>query len=219
MKLLFLPLLCIALISLTLGDEPAAAAHPAADDPSFTTIFDGKDLSMIQTEGNWQIKDDGSLHLTLREGEKGWTRYGSYIWLKDDYADFVFDFEFKFAKGGNSGLYFRCADTVDPTKSGFEVQILDSHGAKKELGHHDKGGVIRTCGPLVNAAKPAGEWQRMTVTMKGDHLTAVLNGKLIQDINLREKKPKNKELADSGKICIQDHGLPFTVRNLRVKKL
>ena len=47
----------------------------------------------------------------------------------------------------------------------------------------------------------------------------VLNGELVQDINLAEKKPKDKELVASGKICIQDHGQPFTVRNLRVKKL
>ncbi|MDF1811344.1 MAG: DUF1080 domain-containing protein [Verrucomicrobiales bacterium] len=205
--------------SLLLADKSVALTHPAADDSSFTVVYDGKDLSQIETEGNWQIQKDGSLHLTPREGEKGWKRYGSYIWLKGDYADFVVDFEFNFAEGGNSGLYFRCADTIDPTVSGFEIQILDSHGEEKELGHHDMGGVIRTCGPITNAAKPAGEWQRMTVSMKGDRLAVVLNGILVQDINLREKKPKDKELAESGKICIQDHGLPFTVRNIQVKKL
>jgi len=61
----------------------------AAD--GFTTIFDGKDLSKIETTGNWKIQKDGSLYLEPRPGEKGWTRYGSYLWLKDDYKDFVFD--------------------------------------------------------------------------------------------------------------------------------
>lgn len=192
--------------------------HPAKDDKSFTTIYDGKDLSKIKTTGNWQIQKDGSLHLTPRPGESGWSRYGAYIWLKDDYADFTFDFEYKHAKGGNSGLYFRCADEVDPTKSGFEVQILDCFG-KEKLGQHDLGGVIQTAGPAKNMAKKPGEWNRMTVTMKGDHLTVVLNGGVVQDIDLAEKKPKGKKLAASGKICIQDHGLPFTVRNLQVKKL
>ena len=59
----------------------------------FTTIYDGKDLSKIKTTGNWKIQKDGSLYLEPRPGEKGWTRYGSYLWLKEDYADFVFDFE------------------------------------------------------------------------------------------------------------------------------
>ncbi len=210
---------CCALISPLIADEAAFKSHPSADAEGFTTIFDGKDLSKIKTEGNWQIQDDGSLHLQPRPGEKGWTRYGSYIWLKENYADFTFDFEFKYGKGGNSGLYFRCADDVDPTKSGFEVQILDSYGVEKELGHHDMGGVIRTCGPTKNMSKPAGEWNRMTVTMKGGRLFVVLNGEVVQDINLAEKKPAEKPLAPSGKICIQDHGQPFTVRNLQVKRL
>lgn len=219
MKTFFLPLAigCLVFASTAFADDHRK--HPAKDDKSFTTIFDGKDLSNIKTEGNWKIQDDGSLHLTPRSGEKGWTRYGSYIWLKEDYADFTFDFEFKYGKGGNSGLYFRCADEVDPTKSGFEVQILDCWGKDKKLGQHDMAGVIRTAGPTKNACKKPGEWNRMTVTMKGDQLTVVLNDELVQDINLAEKKPKDKKLVPSGKICIQDHGQPFTVRSLRVKKL
>ena len=185
----------------------------------FTTIYDGKDLSKIKTTGNWKIQKDGSLYLEPRPGEKGWTRYGSYLWLKEDYADFVFDFEYKHGKGGNSGLYFRIADESDATAHGFEVQILDCFG-KKKLGQHDLGGVIKTAGPLVNASKPAGEWNRMVVTIKEGRLTVVLNGKTVQDkMDLAARKPKNKKLADSGKITIQDHGQKFWVRNLKVKRL
>ena len=86
------------------------------------------------------------------------------------------------------------------------------------LASWDMGGIIRTGGPSKNMSKPAGEWNQMTVTLKGDHLIVVLNGECIQDMNLREKKPKDKKLVKSGKIAIQDHGQPFTVRNLRVKK-
>jgi len=192
--------------------------HPAADAAGFETIYDGKDLSKVKTEGNWQIQDDGSLHLVPREGEKGWTRYHHYLWLPGEYGDFTVDFEFQYTEGGNSGLYFRCADDVDPTASGFEVQILDSYGVEKELGHHDMGGIIRTQGASKNASKPAGEWNRMTVSMAGDRVVVVLNGECIQDFNLREKKPAEKELPATGKIAIQDHGQPFTVRNIRVKK-
>lgn len=190
----------------------------AADDDGFTTIYDGKDLSKITTTGNWQIQDDGSLFLEPRPGEKGWKRYDAYIWLKDDYEDFVFDFEYKHEAGGNSGFYFRVSDEADPVASGFEVQILDCWG-KEELGQHDLGGVIKTAGPLVNASKKPGEWNRMIVTLKGSHLTVELNGQKVQDLDLAEAKPKDKELAATGKLSIQDHGLPFWVRNLRVKRL
>lgn len=199
-----------------LADE--LTSHPASTE-GFDTIYDGKDLSKIKTEGNWQIQPDGSLKLTPREGEKGWTRYHHYLWLPGEYADFTFDFEFQYGEGGNSGVYFRCADDIDPTVSGFEVQILDSHGVDKELGHHDMGGIIKTQGASKNMSKPAGEWNRMTVSMKGDRLVVVLNGECIQDFNLREKKPADKALPATGKLAIQDHGQIFSVRNVRVKRL
>ena len=51
-------------------------------------------------------------------------------------------------------------------------------------------------------------------------MSVVLNGKKVQDnLDLAAKKPKGKKLASAGKIAIQDHGLKFSVRNLRVKKL
>ena len=49
-------------------------------------------------------------------------------------------------------------------------QILDCFG-KKKLGQHDLGGVIQTAGPLANGSKPAGEWNRMVVTMKKGKLS------------------------------------------------
>ncbi|NNC88121.1 MAG: DUF1080 domain-containing protein [Akkermansiaceae bacterium] len=197
----------------------AFAAPAVADQHEFTTIYDGKDLSKIKTEGNWKIQDDGSLFLEPRPGEKGWQRYGSYLWLKDDYEDFVVDFEYKHPKGGNSGLYFRISDESDATAHGFEVQILDCFG-KEKLGPHDLGGVIKTAGPLVNASKKPGEWNRMIVTLKDGKLTVELNGKKVQDgLDLAARKPKGKDLAAQGKIAIQDHGQPFWVRNIRVKRL
>ena len=188
-----------------------------ADHHEFKTIYDGKDLSNIKTEGNWKIQEDGSLYLDPRPGERGWTRYSSYLWLKEDYKDFTVDFEYKHPKGGNSGLYFRIYDESDATAHGFEVQILDCFG-KKKLGPHDLGGVIQTAGPLVNAAKKPGEWNRMVVTLKDNKLTVVLNGKKVQDgLDLVGKKRPNKKLAEKGKIAIQDHGQPFWVRNIKVK--
>ena len=190
-----------------------------ADHHEFKAIYDGKDLSNIKTKGNWKIQKDGSLYLDPREGEKGWTRYGSYLWLKDDFKDFTIDFEYKHPRGGNSGLYFRISDESDATAHGFEVQILDCFG-KKKLGPHDLGGVIGTAGPLVNAAKKPGEWNRMVVTLKDNKLTVVLNGKTVQDsLDLVARKPAAKKLAEKGKIAIQDHGQPFWVRNIKVKAL
>ncbi len=212
-------LLTLALI-LTFSVNTIIAGHPEKNSEGFVTIFDGKDLDHLETEGNWQIQSDGSLYLEPREGEEGWKRYHHYIWLKETYGDFVFDFEYKHEKAGNSGFYFRVSDRADPVTSGFEVQIMDSEGTSdSEMGHHDLGGVIKTRGASLNAGKPAGEWNQMTVTMKGTHLTVVLNGETIQDFDLGAEVPDGKSLASDGYITIQDHGIPFWIRNLRVKKL
>lgn len=214
---ILLSVLCAAVLP-CLAEDDALRRHPSAGAEGFETIYDGKDLSKVKTEGNWQIQPDGVLRLVPREGEKGWGRYHHYLWLPGEYGDFTVDFEFQYTEGGNSGLYFRCADDIDPTASGFEVQILDSYGVEKELGHHDMGGIIRTKGASKNLSKPVGEWNRMTVSMAGDRLVVVLNGECIQDFDLREAKPADKELPASGKIAIQDHGQPFAVRNIRVKR-
>lgn len=212
----FFPSVVLSLLLIT----TAEAGHPEKNAEGFVAVFDGADLSKLKTEGNWQIQEDGSLYLEPREGETGWKRYQDYLWLPDAYGDFVFDFEFKHEAEGNSGFYFRISDDSDPTLHGFEVQIKDSRGLEDEkMGHHDLGGVIKTQGASKNMSKEPGKWNRMTVSMKGNQLTVVLNGELIQDFDLSEKKPEDKVLPAEGLIAIQDHGIPFWVRNLQVKRL
>jgi Domain of Unknown Function (DUF1080) len=197
------------------GTEPSTGEGAASSD-GYTALA----LKDLETEGNWSVDGEGAFRLVPREGESGWKRYHHYLWLPGTFGNFSFDFEYQHPAGGNSGLYFRVSDQADPVVSGFEVQIMDSTGkADAEMGHHDLGGIIQTKGASKNMSKPPGEWNRMIVTMEGNHLTVVLNGETIQDLDLATAKKPDKELAASGKICIQDHGLPFAVRNLRVKQL
>lgn len=214
-------LVTLALSATVLADHHGEklAKHPEFPAEGFTTIFDGSNLDSIKTKGNWVIKEDKILALEPREGESGWQRYGSYLWLPEEYGDFVVDFDFKYTKGGNSGLYFRITDEADATASGWEVQILDNFGKEGKLIHHDMGGVIRTNPASENASIAPGEWNQMTVKLQGTHLQVLINGKLVQDFDLAEKKAKDKELAPKGMIAIQDHGEPFWVRNIQVKPL
>ncbi|MEM8955815.1 MAG: DUF1080 domain-containing protein [Verrucomicrobiota bacterium] len=211
--LLTLPIIALAAL-LTLP----ALADKKEKSEGFTVLYDGSTLDQLQTTGNWQIQDDGSLYLEPREGEEGWKRYDAYLWFPGEYEDFECDFEYKFEEGGNSGFYFRIADEAEPTQSGFEVQILDSYG-KEAATHHDNGGVIKTSPPLVNASIPPGEWNHMNVVLRGSKLTVILNDKKVQEIDIDELRPKDKDLAASGKIAIQDHGQNFWVRNVKIKRL
>lgn len=133
----------------------AAATARASD--GFVPMFDGKTLDGWKTTGNWKVEEGGVISLHPRPGEKGWRRYASYLTTRHKFKDFILDLEFKINKGGNSGVFLRVGDPLSQVTSGFEIQILDTHG-KKNPGHHDCGGVIGAAAPSKNMAKPAGQW-------------------------------------------------------------
>lgn len=194
------------------------AAGVAEEKPGegFAEMFNGKDLSGWQTSGNWMIEEGNVLTLKPRPGESGWRRFGDYIFTTRKYGDCVIDLEFKFEKGGNSGVFMRVEDPKNPVETGFEVQILDTHG-KENVGHHDCGGVIRTQGPSKNMVKPAGEWNRYTITVKGSQLNVVLNGEEIIDIDLAKGPMKDRPMR--GYIGFQDEAKRVWYRNVRIKEL
>lgn len=191
--------------------------------PSWEVFYDGSDLLKCETEGNWLIQKDGSLMLQPREGESGWKRYKSYLWLKGDFKDFECEFEYKHKTKGNSGFYFRVSDTADAVKTGVELQLLDCMG-KEKVGFHDLGGIIKfkdkaKGAPLVNASKPAGEWNKVRVKIVNNKLTAYINGKLVQDKNDLVANKVDGGLNEVGRLGFQDHGENFWLRNIKVKKL
>ncbi len=207
--------LCIGVLLVGLVLTAELRAEPPKD--GFVKLFNGKDLTGWQTTGNWLAEEDGVLAIIPRKGEKGWQRYSAYLWTERKYGDFILDLEFKYKKGGNSGVFVRVKDRKDPVDTGIEVQILDSYGKKGKLTHHDNGGVIRTVGPSKNMSKPAGEWNRMIITCKGPNLKVNLNGEQIVDVNLKESPVKDRPLV--GYIGLQDHGIPLWFRNIKIKEL
>ena len=116
---------------------------------------------------------------------------------KKDYQDCEVHVEFLIAKGSNSGIKFNGV---------YEIQILDTADKPADkLSGNDCGGIYpRASGqggynyldqgvpPLVNAAKPAGEWQTLEATFRAARfddtgkkienarlMKATLNGQLI----------------------------------------
>lgn len=188
------------------------------DDDGFVQMFNGKDLTGWQTTGNWLVKEDNIITLEPRKGEWGWQRYGDYIATIRKYKDFVIDLEFKFEAKGNSGVFLRIGDLENHVESGFEIQILDTHGKPDDqLTHHDGGGVIRTQAPTHNAMKPAGEWNHYNITMNGNHLVVLLNGEKINELDLSEGAMKDRPAE--GHISFQDEGKKIWYRNVRIKEL
>lgn len=192
----------------------------AAQDGKWVDLLPGNDLQKHwTTTGNWSISSDGVVTLTPRPGEKGWSRWSAYLWSKEQYQDFAIEFDYRVEPKGNSGFYLHVGDKDDPVAKGIEVQIYDSHGKDpdKKLTDHDSGGIIPSFPPTKNPSKKAGEWNHFEITSKGPDLTVKLNGEVVNEVRLDH--PKLKDRPPTGYIGFQDHGLPLSLRKIRVRRL
>lgn len=174
---------------------------------------------MWHTEGPWTQAKDGSVKLTPQKGEKGWRRFGSYLWLEGSYGDFEIEFDYRPQPKSNSGFYFHVGDEKSPVSSGIEVQIYDSFpkGKKGKLTDHDSGGIIPGVPPTTNAARRAGEWNHFRIKCHANLLTVQLNGVEVNRIKLDH--PRIKGRPKQGAIGFQDHSLPLELRNMRLREL
>jgi len=84
------------------------------------------------------------------------------------YQDFKLHVELKLNQGGATGVFLR---------GRYEVQIVDDAG--KPPTDEGSGAVYGLIAPGKNAAKKAGEWQTLDVTLVGRRVTVVLNGQLV----------------------------------------
>lgn len=222
MKMQTLSMACAAaVLALIVGAATAGADEKKGQEGWVDLLPGGKLDKYWTTKGNWNIDSDGVITLTPREGEKGWSRFDAYLWLKDKkYEDFEIQFDYMVQKGGNSGFYFHVGDMKSPVAKGIEVQIYDS-GSKpegKKLTDHDSGGIIPGVPPSKNAAKPAGEWNHFHIQVKDRQLTVHLNGQVVNEVDL-SAHPKLKTRPETGYIGFQDHALPLKLRKIKIREL
>jgi hypothetical protein len=164
-------------------------------------LFNGKDLTgwkprSSRAKNGWIIKDGVLVN----------ARPGNDLRTERTFTDFKLHAEFRYPKGSNSGIYLR---------GRYEVQIEDDFG--QEPDSHGIGGVYGFLTPSVNAARRAGQWQSMDITLVGRTLTVLLNDERILD---RQTIPGitggalDSDEASPGPILLQgDHG-PVELRKL-----
>lgn len=209
-------ILCPVLTCIVLALATAPLCVAAEETDGFTPMFNGKDLTGWKTTGNWVVEEGGIVTLHPRPGEKGWQRYDAYLTTERKYRDFILDLEFKFNEKGNSGVFLRVADPLSQVKSGFEVQILDTHG-KEKITAHDCGGVIGTAAASKNMVKPAGQWNRYVITCIGNDLKVDFNGEQVIDLDLSESRLKDRPAE--GYIGFQDEAKRIWYRNVRIREV
>lgn len=190
-------------------------------DTSWQPLFNGEDLTGWVSTGApdaWGV-ENGEI-VTVKPGTGGWLRTDRM------YRDFELTIDFYMPEGGNSGLGLRGSSGGDPAFTGFEIQMLDTHG--EEPGLRNCGAVYEAVAPARMSVNEPGEWNTYRVMLTGDTLNVWLNGEPIHiDTKLDDRGffrseenplPLNTR-ATTGYIAMQDHGHAFRFRNIKIRDL
>ncbi len=202
----------------------------------FKLMFDGTNLSnFIGDFTNYRV-ENGEIAVN------NWGHGFGNLYLKEQYSDFIFRFEFKLTPGANNGIGIRADYGKDAAYHGMEIQVLDHfHKIYEGLGDHQFHGSVYGIIPTKdkNQLKPVGEWNTEEIYMKGDYIRVTLNGVVITEGNIREacqghnvdpdggnKNPYTVDKKNhpglfnkTGYIGFLGHGSELWYRNVRIKRL
>ena len=187
--------------------------------PNAVVLFNGKDVSnWHQRNGepaNWLVEDEV---ITVGKGDilSDETFLDAYIHLEFREPDMP---EATGQAKGNSGVF---------VQGRYEIQVLDSYGINIP-GKGDCGAIYNQYAPLVNACKPALEWQTYDIIFRAARLddsgqvveparvTVLQNGMVIHN-NVELLGPTggavDKNEGQPGPLLLQDHGSPVQYRNI-----
>ncbi len=137
-------------------------------------LFNNKDLTgwkmVEQNKANgWSVIDGILINDPVQKEGTAPVGYGN-IRTEEEFEDFNLKLEVNVPVHSNSGVYLR---------GRYEIQVVDSY--ERPLDSHNMGALYSRLTPVVNAEKPAGEWQTLDITLYDRHLTVILNGKTIID--------------------------------------
>ena len=186
------------------------ADKPLKDD-GFVSLFNGVDLKGWVGNTNGYKAVDGVLVCHAKKSK------GAKIYTAKEYADFIFQFDFKLTPGANNGVGIRAPLTGNPSKNAFEIQILDNSAKKyakiKPTQFH--GSIYKRAAAKRGHLKPVGQWNKQEIRAEKNLITVILNGVRIVDRAdvARYKKPAK------GHICFLGHGSQVEFRNIRIKDL
>ena len=189
----------------------------------FELLFNGENLDGWVGNKTAYVAEDGMIIIYPDKGGSG------NLFTENEYANFIFRFEFQLTPGANNGLGIRAPLEGDAAYRGMELQILDNTADKyrdlKEYQFH--GSVYGVIPAKRGFLKPVGEWNRQEVIADGDNIKVVLNGEVIVDGNIKEASKggtldgkKHKGLRNKkGHIGFLGHGDLVRFRSIRIKEL
>jgi hypothetical protein len=203
-------------------DEPTVLSD-AEKKEGFVSLFNGQDLS--QWTGNtvgYPVRD-GVVEVAPELGG------GGNVYTKDEFANFIYRFEFQLTPGANNGIGIRAPLEGDAAYMGMEIQVLDNEAPQyKDLDPRQYHGSVYGIIPAKRGfLLPTGEWNKEEIIAKGNKIKVTLNGTVILDGDIKEAFKNgtldNKDhpglFRPSGHLGFLGHGDVVRFRNMRVKKL
>lgn len=180
---------------------------------SYLPLFNGTDLH------GWQLrKPDGYNSWSVQNGMLVNTPpndpnlHGTDLITSRQFLDFTLRYEYLVAPESNSGVYLR---------GRYEIQILDDFDSQQPR-LTGNGALYNFKAPRYFASRPAGEWQSVEATVRGNHVTVLLNGVKIHDHILIEHPTGGQvdnNIGTPGPILLQGNHGAVAFRNIRIREL
>ncbi len=212
--------------TLNAADKAPNTLSTAEKAAGWKSLFDGKSTSEFR---NYK-KDAVSDGWKVVDGAIVWTKKGAGdLITKKKFGSFELTLEYNISEGGNSGIMFHVTEEGKrPYHSGPEIQVQDNaKGRDPEL----SGWLYEFYPAKVDATKPAGQWNHVRILMTPGKSVHWMNGTYYCDY-VKGSKDWQKKLAaskfakwelfgkaDSGHICLQDHGNVVKFRNLKIREV
>jgi len=204
----------------------SAEAKPPEGE-GWVSLFNGKDLSGWRVpagdNGHWKVVG-GVVDYDAASEAKG----EKHLWTEKQYADFMLHIDWRIKKtsglfampivlpdgslktdengkvikeqrpNADSGIYLRGSAKAQINIWCWPIGSGEVWGYRNDKSMPAK--VRAAVTPRVRADHPVGEWNTFVITLKGDRLTVVLNGKtVIENAQL-------PGLPEKGRIALQHHG-------------
>lgn len=226
-------ILCLCVTTCAVADDKSKSLNNPPE--GFTALFNGEDLSgwigmrLDPKEFRSFSPDERKAYLEKTWGEvtKHWSvddgilvndGHGPYLTTAESYGDFELHLDYKTVAGADSGIYLRGVpqvqiwDTTDPNDSLVELRSKGSAGLFNNKKHANA--------PLVKADKPFGEWNHLDITMIGDTVTVVYNGKLVvNEVTMENYWDRSIPIYPVGPIQLQTHGGEIRFRNIAIREI
>jgi hypothetical protein len=227
----------VALLLLSLGDPNTLTPSEQAE--GWKLLFDGKSTDgWLEVTGkpfpaqSWRIEDG-----CLRAFDPG-NGFQDLRTRNEFGKAFEFQFEWKIAQGGNSGVKYIVQKVDDWTNTrgrqararGFEYQLFDDTADPAHDVRKVTGALYEAVPPMRPAAKPVGEFNLSLLRINGPHVEHWLNGVKVVEFELDSpearlavaramgKVPK-PEVRPGNFVSLQNHGSAVWFRGLKVREL